>query len=705
MKQFYRVVAASLLVVFCALPTISSAQTMTTAQVQAEVRSLLAQIQSLQQQLVVARGGTTATWCHIFSANLEVGDTSPDVTALQQALSKDGETVSVTGTFDDQTASAVTGFQQKYASQILAPSGLQNGTGYVGKATRAKLNSLFGCNNPTPSLISTLPPPSGSGPALTSRTALSIPPMSTAGSPTLNITLDPYITPQTQSVNPGGTGYILLVADLTAGPTNIVVSSLNFGCGGYVCNAVDNLKMASVGANPQTWTGTAANSSVFTPNLTIPAGTTQAVELIGDLSPSAEKGQEMDWSLTSNLVNLANGGSVTGQAWGNMLTVSGQSNFPSANLTVNGSGGPITVSSGSTLNVTWNSSGIPQTCYVNFNPTGAGTYGIGTGLSGSATVSAPDVSVPGAFLYQLACPAIGLGGPSWSDTVQVDVMPGATTDTNTVAQPTFNATPTTIFSGATTTFSWANIPIITATQNFFGTANCAPGITIYDVTNNQNFACGDVDRTVPVSGSDVLQLTSNPNSTQVPFILQYGNGQSLTETITVYPAIQPITVTATGLGQVSGRAKQISDWLGALNFRAGTGWVAINKVTVTLGGSIVTMGSSTFLNPVQLLDQNDNSVVTADGAMVSVNIPAGTVTWTFPSGASGFTIPQYESYSFTLNVNSTSVPPEQGVAETLTAQVLNASDVQYSTASQMGLTLPPSEVPITVNSVAYLLGS
>jgi hypothetical protein len=281
-------------------------------------------------------------------------------------------------------------------------------------------------------------------------------------------------------------------------------------------------------------------------------------------------------------------------------------------------------------------------------------------------------------------------------------MPGATT----TAQPIFSATPTTISSGATTTFSWANIPITTATQDFFGTANCVSGITIYDVTNNRNFACGDVDRLVPMSGSDVLQLTSaNASSTQVPFVLQYGKGQSLMQTITVYPVIQPITVTGTGLGQVSGRAKQISDWLGALNVRAGTGWVAINKVTVTLGGSMVTVGSSTFLNAVQLLDQNDNSVVTADGATASVNVPAGTVTWTFPSGASGFVIPQYESYSFTLSVNSTSVPPEQGVAETLTAQVVNASDVQYSTASQTGLALPPSEVPITINSVAYALGS
>lgn len=67
------------------------------------------------------------------------------VTELQTALQIDGESVQITGTFDDQTASAVTAFQEKYASQILAPEGLTYGTGYAGKATRAELNALFGC--------------------------------------------------------------------------------------------------------------------------------------------------------------------------------------------------------------------------------------------------------------------------------------------------------------------------------------------------------------------------------------------------------------------------------------------------------------------------------------------------------------------------------------------------------------------------------
>ena len=79
--------------------------------------------------------------------------TGPGVTALQTALQKDGESVTVNGTFDDQTAAAVTGFQEKYASQILAPYGLSNGTGYVGSATRAKLNSIYGCVPHHPTVV------------------------------------------------------------------------------------------------------------------------------------------------------------------------------------------------------------------------------------------------------------------------------------------------------------------------------------------------------------------------------------------------------------------------------------------------------------------------------------------------------------------------------------------------------------------------
>ena len=125
------------------------AQTQSVATLQQEIASLTAQLQPLEAQLTAAGGSTTA-WCYTFNNNLSIGMTSNEVTELQTALQKDGESVTVNGTFDDQTAAAVTTFQEKYQSTILAPYGLNNGTGYAGKGTRAELNSLFGCSGSDP---------------------------------------------------------------------------------------------------------------------------------------------------------------------------------------------------------------------------------------------------------------------------------------------------------------------------------------------------------------------------------------------------------------------------------------------------------------------------------------------------------------------------------------------------------------------------
>lgn len=138
------------------------AQAATVEELMALIAQLKAQILQLQAQLATTQG-QPAAWCHDFNTNIRMGDSGDETHALQLALLKQGifGESDETGdkTFGEQTASAVVGFQQKYASEILAPFGLKFGTGFVGKGTRAKLNALYGCGVTQPTAIVPAPTP------------------------------------------------------------------------------------------------------------------------------------------------------------------------------------------------------------------------------------------------------------------------------------------------------------------------------------------------------------------------------------------------------------------------------------------------------------------------------------------------------------------------------------------------------------------
>ena len=147
---------------------------------------------------------------------------------------------------------------------------------------------------------------------------------------TLNIAVDPNIPGQSPTVTPGGMGYAFALADLTAESAPITVNYLNWDCAGYACSSATNLRMIGAGPDDDTWYGSPSNAYAFTPNLVIPAGASERVELEGDIASTAPVGQQIQFSLASKSVNITGGSSITGGGFMNVLTVVSSSSAASA---------------------------------------------------------------------------------------------------------------------------------------------------------------------------------------------------------------------------------------------------------------------------------------------------------------------------------------------------------------------------------------
>jgi len=116
------------------------------------IQKLLAQIDSLKKQIaaILAQrqgGASQSSNCSQITSDLSLGMSGSEVSCLQTFLKNQGADIYpegfVTGNFGNLTRQAVIRFQEKYASDILTPVGLQNGSGYVGSKTRAKINRLL----------------------------------------------------------------------------------------------------------------------------------------------------------------------------------------------------------------------------------------------------------------------------------------------------------------------------------------------------------------------------------------------------------------------------------------------------------------------------------------------------------------------------------------------------------------------------------
>jgi len=115
-----------------------------------EIEDLVNQLKTRLTQLTAEEEMEPTTLsCQKFENNLYYGIVNnSEVKCLQEFLTVQGAEIYpeglVTGNFLTLTKAAVIRFQEKYATDILTPLGLEEGTGFFGPKTRAKINQILG---------------------------------------------------------------------------------------------------------------------------------------------------------------------------------------------------------------------------------------------------------------------------------------------------------------------------------------------------------------------------------------------------------------------------------------------------------------------------------------------------------------------------------------------------------------------------------
>lgn len=249
----------------------SSVHAQSASDLQAQISSLLATIQSLQAKLSATQGTTVTTSSCSFTRDLTVGSKGDDVTCLQNALIAKGFAIpaGATGYFGGQSVAAVKAWQKA--------SGISPVAGYFGAKSRA----AFGSTTTTTGGGTTGPVVTGNG---------------------LKVALSPTSPSGTVLVQGQGIGDLGDYVFSNPSSAPIQVNGVTFNRTGVSNDQTLNNVYLYNGVNRLTDSASVNNSAFSFTNsaglFTVPAGSTYTVSVRADIA-TGTSGQQLGVSLVS----------------------------------------------------------------------------------------------------------------------------------------------------------------------------------------------------------------------------------------------------------------------------------------------------------------------------------------------------------------------------------------------------------------------
>ena len=346
--------------------------------------------------------------CTSLSRNLGIGTilTMQEANILSRALIAEGVWTSTDeigannnpGTYNQTIAAAITRLQEKYASEILRPNGLNSGTGFLGSSTRAKINALYkvceGINQNPPKVIP-VPPPSTSTPSVVVCSAgyTCVP---TPGTPAIGICPANYTCTLTNSQVSVTVLYPNGRETLEAGKTYSLERRVtNFPSNGKLIVALED------DATLNTYLDAGDITNVSFPTITIPSNIKPGrykVRLFCGVQNS-ERYCSADGTLATN--------SSAQDYSDKYFTITAPVSNQQSSITVTSPNGGETFAAGQPFTVTWVGSNFPSNGRVTIALQDSRTINTylaeGLSNSGSATLTIPASIEPGAYTVRVVC--------------------------------------------------------------------------------------------------------------------------------------------------------------------------------------------------------------------------------------------------------------------------------------------------------------